>query len=70
LAGRGLSLIFWSEHLVLGKNGRDGFGGYGTPHKFGELPAVVDVGNLETDDKPETEAGDADQGITYNIDHK
>jgi hypothetical protein len=52
--------LFWFERLVLRENGRDGFGGYGPPYKRGKLPAVVNMGKLETDDESEAEAGYGD----------
>jgi hypothetical protein len=64
-----ISLIFWFEHLVLREHGCNGFGRDATPHKLGELAAVVDVCDLEADDQPEAEAGDADERVTDNVDH-
>jgi hypothetical protein len=62
-------LFFGFERLVLRENGRDGFCGYGPPYKRGKLPAVVDMGKLETDNESKAETGDADQRITDDIDH-
>jgi hypothetical protein len=53
-------LLLWFERFVFGEDRRYGPGGYGTPHECCELAAVMDVRYLEADDKPETEAGDAD----------
>jgi hypothetical protein len=52
--------FFGFQHLILREYGRDGFCGYRPPHQLGEFPAIVNMGNLETDNKPEAEAGDAD----------
>jgi hypothetical protein len=57
------------ERLVFGKDRGDGLCGNGTPHKSGELAAVMDMRYLETDNEPETEAGQADHGITDDIHH-
>jgi hypothetical protein len=53
-------LFFGFQRFVLREYRCDGSCGYGSPHQFGEFPAVVDMGNLETDDKPKAEAGDGD----------
>jgi hypothetical protein len=53
-------LFFGFERLILRKYGRNGFCGYGPPHELGQFTAVVDMGDLETDDEPEAETGDAD----------
>jgi len=48
------------ECLVLGEHRGNGLGGYGTTYQGRKLAAVMDMCDLETDDQPETEAGDAD----------
>jgi hypothetical protein len=53
-------LFFGFKRFVFRENRRDGFCGYGTPDKRGKLPAVVDMGQLETDDESEAEAGYGD----------
>jgi len=53
-------LFFGFKRLVFRENRRNGFCGYGTPDKRGKLPAVVDMGQLETDDESEAEAGYGD----------
>jgi hypothetical protein len=53
-------LLFGFQRLILREYRRNGFCGYGTPYQLGKFPAVVDMCDLEADDKPETEAGDAD----------
>jgi hypothetical protein len=57
------------ECFVLGKYRGNGSCGDGTTHQGRKLAAVMDMRNLETDDQPETEAGDADQRVTDNIYH-
>jgi hypothetical protein len=59
-SGPAQKLILGPERLVLREYRRNGFCGYGTPYQLGKFPAVVDMCDLETDDKPEAEAGDAD----------
>jgi hypothetical protein len=57
---KSLFFILGFEHLVLGQHRRNGFCGNGAAQHGGELAAVVNMRNLETDNEAETEAGDAD----------
>jgi hypothetical protein len=53
-------LFFGFEHFVLCQHRRDRFCGYGTAHQRGEFAAVMDMRDLETDNQPKAETGDAD----------
>jgi len=57
------------DSFVLGEHRRDGFCGYGPPDEFGEFPAVMDMRDLEADNEPEAETGDANERVTDNVDH-
>jgi hypothetical protein len=56
----GFSLFLRFEHLVFSKNRSNGPCRYRPPDKGREFPAIVDMGELETDNEPKAEAGNAD----------
>jgi hypothetical protein len=62
-------LFLCFEHFEFCQNGSYGFCGYRPPDKGCKFTTIVDVGQLETDNKSEAEAGDADKGITDDVNH-
>jgi hypothetical protein len=63
------NLFLRYESFILGENGSYSFCGYGPPDKGRKFTTIVDMGQLETDNKSEAEAGDADKGITDDVNH-
>jgi hypothetical protein len=65
----GEKLLWRFTRFVFDKDRGDCFCRYRSSHKNSELPAVVYMSHLETDDHSKAEAGDTYQGVTYYVNH-
>lgn len=62
-------VLFLPGRFQFGKNGGYCPGIDRSPDKVDQPLAVVNMGELETDDEPETESCDTDQRIIQNVNH-